>query len=228
MRRTLPFIAFGFVVLSACSGAVDQHDLLGGNGGGTSSSGGASSSGGTGVDAGSSSSGSSSGGTTSSSGGASSSGSTGVDSGTVVDASVDHEGPPDTGVAETSPPPDSFSCPPGGSACSAPEVCCATNTGQGLVPKYNCQATSKPCGSTASAGTPISCSASADCHNGEVCCGDNQNGFYTEVTCSQTCQGPDPSGQGQYIQFCDPAVGDCQGGAACVASQVLSGFNVCQ
>ena len=222
MRRSLPALALLCVVV-ACSGAVDPHGLLGGGGPAT----------GGGQDAAPEAASSSSGGGTSSGGSSggvsSSSGGTHADSGTTIDASTIDSSPlPEASPVETGPAPGTFSCPPGGTACGAPEVCCATNTGQGNTPVYRCQATTKPCGSTASAGTPISCSSSADCHNGELCCGDNQNGFYTDVVCQATCQGPDPSGQGQYVQFCDLAAADCVGGAACVPSQVLQGFDVCQ
>lgn len=223
MRRSLPALALLCVVV-ACSGAVDPHGLLGGGGPAT----------GGGEDAAPEAASSSSGGGTSSggssSGAGSSSGGTHADSGTVIDSSTVDEGSPvpEASPAETGPAPGTFSCPPGGTACSAPEVCCATNTGQGNTPVYKCQASTKPCGSTASAGTPISCSSSADCHNGELCCGDDQSGgFYTQVVCQATCVGNNPNG-GQYIQFCDPGATDCAGGAACIASQVLQGFDVCQ
>jgi hypothetical protein len=59
-----------------------------------------------------------------------------------------------------------------------------------------------------------------------VCCGDNQNGFYAEVSCQATCTGPSPSG-GTYIQFCNLMTNPCPAGWSCQPSQVLLGFNVC-
>ena len=199
-------------VPTACGGASDPHDLLGG--GGSSSSivvdaafdtgQGHSSSGGN-VDASAppvptvdSGSGES------------------VDTGT----GIPEASPPETGGGGTA-----FSCPP--TTCGAPDVCCATNTGQGNNATYKCQSASKACGDGQSPGSPISCATTADCNVGEVCCGENDNkGFYDDVSCQPTCTGQGNNGS-TLVQFCDPAADDCPFGTICQASQVLTGFNVC-
>jgi hypothetical protein len=191
----------------ACGGATDSHDLLGGGGGGSSSGG---------VDAGHDSShvvGSVDSGAA-------------LDTGTKVDSST---GPIDSGggLPEASPLPEAggggFSCPP--TTCKDPSVCCATGTGQGMTPTFKCQDANKPCGNTTSPGTPISCAVGADCP-GEVCCGDNLNGFYSKVSCEATCLGTTTGGATE-ITFCDPAGADCPAGTTCQPSQVLAGYSVC-
>jgi hypothetical protein len=221
MRRSISFASLLFVVLAAaCSGAADPHGLLGG---GSDTTGG-------GHDASPEAASSSSGGSTSSSGGTSSGGpdaSTVLDSGQVdTGVGIDTGTPlPEASPVETGPGPSAISCPP--SDCNAPSVCCATNTGQGNTPVYKCQDANKQCSGSGGQGTILSCSSGADCHNGEVCCGDNQNGFYLEVSCQATCTGQDTQG-GVFIQFCDPAAADpCPVGQSCMPSQVLSGLNVC-
>ena len=190
-----------------CGGATDPHDLLGGGGGGTSSGS---------VDAGHD--------TSTHVGGGSDSGT--FETGTAGDSST---GPIDSGggLPEASPPPEAggvgFSCPP--TTCKEPSVCCATGTGQGMTPTFKCQDASKACGNTTSPGTPITCAVAADCP-GEVCCGDNLNGFYSRVSCAATCMGI-TTGGAQEITFCDPAGDDCPATMTCQASQVLTGFSVC-
>jgi hypothetical protein len=211
--RTLPLLALLALILPpACGGAADPNGLLAGGHGGSSSGSGS----GGAADAGT--------GSSSSSGGH-------VDAGAPEDAEPQDSGgggPIDVGVPEASPVPDSgggdaFLCPP--STCKTPEVCCATGTGPGLTPTYKCQAASHTCSNTAGPGTPIACATNADCTSG-VCCGDNENGFYSQVSCQPTCTGPTPNG-GTYVQFCNPAASDCPPGALCQASQVLLGFHVC-
>jgi hypothetical protein len=193
----------------ACGGATDPHDLLAGAGGDGTSSGG--------VDAGHD--------TGSHVGPGPDSGSA-PDTGMAVDSST---GPMDSGftLPEAGPQPDAggdgFSCPP--TTCKEPRVCCATGTGQGSTPTFVCQDASKACGNTTSPGTPISCAVAADC-NGDVCCGDNLNGFYSRVACAATCAGTTTGGATE-ITFCDPAGDDCPAGTTCQASQVLEGYNVC-
>jgi hypothetical protein len=212
-RRFLPAASF-FIVLAtalapACGGATDPHDLLSGAGTGAGGHD-------AGVDTGSHYTPDSGGGTPDT-------------SVPVVDSGV---GVIDTGIGlpEASPPPDSggggsFTCPPG--TCTAPDVCCATGTGMGMTPTFKCQAATKACGNAAGPGTPISCSSSADC-NGEVCCGENLNGYYSRVSCQPTCSGTGTGG-GTLVTFCDPAASDCPVAAPlCQPSQVLGqGFDVC-
>jgi len=210
--RFLPIASFlailAMALAPACGGATDPHDLLGSNGSSGSSSGG--------VDAGHD---------TSTHVGGEDSGSS-ADTGTTFDSST---GPMDSGftLPEASPVPEAggegFSCPP--TTCKEPRVCCATGTGEGNTPTFVCQDSTKACGSTASPGTPISCAVAADC-DGEVCCGDNLNGFYSKVACEATCTGMTTDGATE-ITFCDPAGDDCPVGTTCQASQVLAGYNVC-
>ena len=148
------------------------------------------------------------------------------ETGMTVDSSI---GPVDSGggLPEASPVPEAsvggLLCPP--ATCKDTDVCCATDTGQGMTPTFKCQDPNKACGSTTSPGTPISCAVAADC-NGEVCCGENTNGFYSKVSCEATCTGMTTSGATE-ITFCDPAGDDCPAGTTCQASEVLAGFNVC-
>jgi hypothetical protein len=191
----------------ACGGATDSHDLLGGGGGGGSSSGS--------LDAGHD--------TSTHVGGDSG---TAVDTGMGADSSV---GPVDSGggLPEASPLPEAggggFLCPP--TTCKDPSVCCATGTGQGMTPSFKCQDATKACGTATSPGTPITCAIGADCP-GEVCCGDNLNGFYSRVSCAATCTGTTTGGATE-ITFCDLTGNDCPVGTTCQASMVLHGYNVC-
>jgi hypothetical protein len=209
--RTLPLLAFLALVLPpACGGSADPNGLLhgsgssSGSGGGVDSGGGSSSSGGGHPDAGSPTD--SGGGPHDSSGGP-------VDTGTAPEASP----LPEAGGG------DGFLCPP--STCKSPEVCCATGTGQGLTPTYKCQPATHTCSDPTGPGTPISCATNANCATG-VCCGDNENGFYTQVSCQPTCTGATPGG-GVYVQFCNPASSDCPPPGLCQPSQILLGFHVC-
>ncbi|MGH7293299.1 MAG: hypothetical protein ACRELB_00120 [Polyangiaceae bacterium] len=219
MRPFLPVACLLVVAMAACSGAEDPHGLLGG---GSATGGGHDAA----PEATSSSSGGGSSGAASSSGGGPDAG--GVHDSSVADtgSSVDTGSPePEASPIETGPSPTIISCPP--TSCESPSVCCATNTGQGSTPSYKCQAAGKPCSGTSGNGTILSCSSGADCHGGEVCCGDNQNGFYTQVVCQTTCGGPDQNG-GQFIQFCDPSAPGCPVGTTCQPSQVLVGLSVCE
>jgi hypothetical protein len=212
-RRFLSIASFSTAVAvalaPACGGATDPHDLLGGGGNGSSSSGG--------VDAGRD---------TSTHVGDDTDATAAPETGTTFDSST---GPMDSGftLPETSPPLEAggagFSCPP--TTCKVPRVCCATGTGQGNTPTFTCQDASKACGNTSSPGTPISCAVAADCP-GEVCCGDNLNGFYSKVSCQATCTGTTTGGATE-ITFCDPQGDDCPAGTTCQPSQVLAGYNVC-
>ncbi|HEY3815573.1 MAG TPA: hypothetical protein VGL81_00295 [Polyangiaceae bacterium] len=210
-RRFLSIASFSTILAMAlapaCGGATDPHDLLGG-GGGTSSGG---------LDAGHD--------TSTHVGGGFDSGSA-FEAGPALDSSI---GPIDSGsgLPEASPLPEAgqegFSCPP--TTCMEPSVCCATGTGQGMTPAFKCQDANKACGNTTSPGTPITCAVAADCP-GEVCCGDNLNGFYSRVACAATCMGT-TTGGATAITFCDPAGDDCPSGTTCQASQVLAGYSVC-
>jgi hypothetical protein len=216
MRRRLVSVASFSTVLAmalapACGGATDPHDLLGGG----ESSG--SSSGSGGLDAGHD---------TATHVGAGDSAAS-IDSGGGLDSStgtIDSSSP----LPEASPVPEAGGggvlCPP--STCNPGSVCCATRTGVGKTPTYKCQDATKACGSTTTdPGTPISCAVPADCP-GEVCCGENTNGYYSKVSCEATCTGTTATGATE-ITFCDPNADDCPAGTTCQASQVLSGFSVC-
>jgi hypothetical protein len=71
--------------------------------------------------------------------------------------------------------------------------------------------------------TPISCTSSAQCPGGQLCCGRMANGAYTDVACRMTC-----GGSNEYV-FCDPGVpSDCsQPTPTCSMSTVLDGFSRC-
>jgi hypothetical protein len=214
MRRRSLSTAFFFSFLAcalapACGGASDPYDLLGAAGGTT-------------LDAGKDShvgTGNPDTGTVQE-----------PDTSTTFDSGVNEPdtsiGLPDTGVVDTGPPPTTdFACPP--TTCKEPDVCCATGEGQGLTATYKCQSASKTCeDSTGAAGTPITCAIAANCP-GEICCGDNNGaGFYNKVSCEPTCTGTSSTG-GTNVVFCDPNGTDCPSGTTCQASQVLSGFSVC-
>ena len=159
---------------------------------------------------GKSSSGGSSGGSSSSSGNSSSGG--GKDAGT------------DAGWKS-----DGIHCgkgPGGGDQWCSPQthVCCAErNFAQGL--ELSC-AGSDP--AACPTGTAIGCDDRTDCPSGQVCCGMLDQGGYTSVTCSASCN----SAAGlQAARFCDPSapVDECaEDGKKCEGSQSLPGYFVCK
>jgi hypothetical protein len=222
--RVLGILAFMAVVIPpACGGAPDPKGIL------ASSSGTASSTSSSGV--GSSSGGGSGGSSGGSSGAGSGSGSSssGGSSGALDAGVVDTGGPIDTGAPDLGPPEtstgDTIVCPP--KSCTAPDVCCATGTGAGQAPTYRCQAQGHTCNGNTGPGTIISCSSTADCSNGDVCCGAVNNSVYEQVSCQPTCNGTAPDGATLVI-FCDPAANDCPNGGQCQPSQILTGgFSVC-
>ena len=220
--RVLGILAFlALVVPPACGGAADPKGILAsssGNTSSTSSSGaGSSSGGGSGGGSGGSS------GVGSSSGSSSSGGSSGLHDAGIVDTGVIDVGPPDLGPPETSTG-NAVLCPP--KTCTDPDVCCATGTGAGQTPSYRCQSPGHTCNGNTGPGTIISCSSTADCTNGDVCCGANNNGVYEQVSCQQNCTGTAADGA-TLVTFCDPAANDCPNGGLCQPSQILQGFSVC-
>jgi len=149
-------------------------------------------------------------------------------------------GPVDTGAPDTGNVIDSGTGSSGGgptvacgtTMCELPSsYCCVSglDPGGGGTPSYKCDTNSGQCQAGSGTSTPVRCDKTADCKSGYVCCGDNLNGVYSEVTCAQTCTGMSSQG-GTYIQFCDPMVNDCpQGsGTTCQPSQALPGYSVCR
>ena len=221
--RSTSLSSFGFLALAiglplACGGA-SNTDLLGG--GHSSSSSSSSSSGGS--SGGSSGSGSGSG-SGSSSGSASSSGSgSGSSSGGDQDASMQDVSTVDVvQPMETGPMGPSVLCPMQGqpATCDQGDFCCVTGDAQLGTQMDNCEHMGTTC-----AGTPVRCASTADCPQGQTCCGqkDTTGMMYLEVGCKAQC-----TGTGQ-ITFCDPAAMDCPSNApTCQQSQLLQGYNVCQ
>jgi hypothetical protein len=157
----------------------------------------------------------------------------GHDAGAPTDAATIHDSGdvqdvvsvPETSVPETGGGGDDVYC--GSATCTAPQqYCCVTGAGQGLTPSYKCQSGQGNCGGGASPGTSVHCDKTADCPGGEVCCGSDFNGSYSDVSCQASCNG---SGQGfMQVQFCDPNANDCPQGLSCQMSMVLIGYNVCR
>ncbi|HEY8039812.1 MAG TPA: hypothetical protein VIF15_08475 [Polyangiaceae bacterium] len=140
---------------------------------------------------------------------------------------VQDAGLPETGVTDSGGAGGGMTifCPP--SPCAPPAFCCVTGAGQGNPPKYACETSPASCNGNGGPGTTVHCDRTADCAPGDVCCGSDYNGFYSDVSCrpQQQCGG---NGQGfQQVQFCDPHVGDCPQGTTCQPSQVLPGYSVC-
>jgi hypothetical protein len=161
-----------------------------------------------------------------------------ADTGSAVDSGAGghlDSGAPDTGTpvvdsgsGSSSGGAGTVSC--GTTMCALPSsFCCVSglNPGGGGTPSYKCDSNANQCSSASGMETPVRCDKTADCKSGYVCCGDNQNGFYAEVTCVQDCTGTSPSG-GTYIQFCDQTANDCMQGTTCQPSQALPGYFVCR
>lgn len=215
MRGRLPyFVLFAVALVPACSGAAPS-DLLATGGsvdvGTTSSSGGSGSSSGGKVDAASpqpdagnnSSSSSSSGGSV-------------PDASTTIDA---------TAPIESGPPAQSVFCGDNSPECTSPEVCCATAAGNGNPPAVTFACTDP---SQCAQGAIIECSSTADCPGGDVCCGEDLNGVYSQVTCTPQCTGTTSTGASE-VQLCDPNANDCPTATpTCQKSGVLTGYYVCR
>jgi hypothetical protein len=76
--------------------------------------------------------------------------------------------------------------------------------------------------------TPIYCTSSAQCSNGELCCGEIKGTVYAPITCVGDDAGMGAcTGANQYV-FCDPNVpSDCPTGMMCSLSTRLDGFYRC-
>jgi hypothetical protein len=139
-----------------------------------------------------------------------------VDAGAPADASA---GGDDSGPAGT------MSC--GNATCTLPaEFCCVTFAPRGGQMQA---CATDPASCMGQGGSPVQCTSSTQCVGGQVCCGSNNNSFYSDVSCQPApCVVP-PHGVEQ-VQFCDPqAPGDCPPNAPqCQQSMVLNGFFVCQ
>jgi len=125
---------------------------------------------------------------------------------------------PEAAVIEAGPPSYSVDC-GGTTTCTIPaQLCCVSGFGP---QSDSCVPSASGCNAPMS--TPVSCTSSAQCPAGEICCGRQPNGAYTDVTCRATCD----NGNSEVV-FCDPTVpNDCPQGTTCGPSQVLDGFNRC-
>jgi len=124
---------------------------------------------------------------------------------------------PDSFAADAPPPSYSIACGPT-TTCTAPaEFCCYAG-----ITSETCETDTTDC--SGAADTPITCTSSTQCAQGQVCCGHvvaDTTGT-THVSCEATC-----TGTNDYV-FCDPSVAsDCPGGEACIASTRLIGFFRC-
>jgi len=73
----------------------------------------------------------------------------------------------------------------------------------------------------------LSCDDAADCHDGEVCCGEADFGWLQRwVACDRDCSWS--ALDGYAVQICDPSVdGECRRGA-CMSAEDLEGYAECQ
>jgi hypothetical protein len=125
----------------------------------------------------------------------------------------------------------SIFCGTGQPECTSPSFCCATAEGTGTPPPiaYACDSNTNQCTGPEGPGAVIRCAVTTDCPTGEVCCGADLNGVYSEVACTaNACTGTTGTGATE-IQFCDPNANDCPVlTPLCQASSVLTGFSVCR
>lgn len=110
--------------------------------------------------------------------------------------------------------------PCGNARCSVQgEFCCVSAGGV-----QSCSANMDGC--LGQNGTPVSCTTSSQCPTGQVCCGEQHNSYYAEVSCQLDCNS---SSNGiSQVQFCDPNAPDCPPNDSCQASVYLIGFSVCE
>ena len=109
---------------------------------------------------------------------------------------------------------------------SRPSVCCATGTGQGNTPTFKCQSAHEACGSQAARARP-SRARRPPTARGEVCCGENNNGFYAKVSCEPTCTGHATRRVEPRSSSAIPPATTAPPRTTCQPSQVLAGYNVC-
>ncbi len=124
-------------------------------------------------------------------------------------------GPPppppfDGGVVDASPPPFDAGPPPtfncGNQSCNTgTQVCCVKQQSVSCVPQGTCIG-----------GVPLSCTGSASCSKGQVCCA-GQGG----ATCQSSCPNP-PQG----IQLCNSKA-DCKPNQNCISIPQGQGLKVC-
>ncbi len=151
-----------------------------------------------------------------------------VDSGPVV---VD-SGVPDAGRdagRDAGPPPRTFRCgqaDAGALTCvSGQEDCCADFPNGSSRPTYSC-VNFGDCTTVDS--VAMECAASADCQQGDVCCGylDNAQSAWNAVVCTSSCT--NQNGLTAYV-FCNASgPNSCPQGRSCQRSQVLLGYGFCQ
>lgn len=149
-----------------------------------------------------------------------------VDSGPVV---VD-SGVPDSGRdagRDAGPPPRTFRCGQAGSltCVSGQEDCCADFPNGSSRATYSC-VNFGDCTTVDS--VALECATSADCQQGDVCCGylDNAQSSWNAVVCTSSCT--NQNGLTAYV-FCNTSgASGCPQGRTCRSSQVLSGYGYCQ
>jgi hypothetical protein len=143
------------------------------------------------------------------------------DTGIVVDATpqpAPEAAAPEAAVIDAGLPPYSIDC-GGTTMCSGPAQTCCVSGAPGAQDD-TCVADANSCNGPLT--TPVSCSSSSQCPAGEICCGREPNGTYTDVSCRSTCDGTT-----EFV-FCDPNVpNDCPPGMMCGPSTLLDGFNRC-
>jgi hypothetical protein len=132
-------------------------------------------------------------------------------------------GPKDTGNPYIDP---GIACATAGYCDPSKDLCCLTITS--YYPTYAYSFACEPLTDLVqcAAGVGIYCDSDHDCPSG-LCCGDlDSQNHYAKVSCKPTCTGYVwPYTQ---VHFCDPKAPKCDGSQTCVASQVLSGYYVCQ
>jgi hypothetical protein len=138
-----------------------------------------------------------------------------TDAGPVDDASAGSDDSSSSGT---------ISC--GNATCTLPAEFCCVTTSQGTQ-SQTCA--TDPASCKGQGDSPVQCTSSTQCPQGQVCCGSNANNFYSDVSCQPApCGGT--TGGVEHVQFCDPqSPGDCPPDAPrCQQSMVLGGFFVCQ
>ena len=103
---------------------------------------------------------------------------------------------------------------------SRTETCCATFSTGGRT-TYSCESF----GDCDASSVALECATSADCKNGDVCCGFSTAGSWYSVECTRTCEN---TGQFEANAMCAPGTPSaCSGGGVCQASRVLPGYGYC-
>ncbi len=130
--------------------------------------------------------------------------------------------PPPAGTTPPPPPPAASGISCGAGSCALADTCCATY-GPGAV-RFECRAGRTSCPGLAS---ELTCDSTEDCPspNARICCGDRKTvagvSYFNKVQCEDKCSGND-------TKFCNPAspAASC-GSRPCQPSTALPGYYVC-